>query len=159
MARRALPWRAMSRHGASCAGLQKPLVLHERRYVELFPYASLRIAVLAAYPGHRRGDALGRELAERAQAERALDKQRGPAAEALAQHEQARVRRELHRFGAEEGGKIAHAVEVAPHVGDALEPAARERHRRDRRHRDHLRRVRELDEPALPAHLHAELRG
>src|SRR4051812_23861104 len=125
----------MSRHGASCTDLEEGLVLHERRHVELFPYASLRIAVLAAYPGHWSGHALGSQIAERAQAERARNEERRAAAEALAQHEQTRLRGELRRLAAEKGRKIAHAVEVSPHVGDAPEPAACQRHRRDRRGR------------------------
>src|SRR5258706_16011458 len=122
VARRAPPSPAMSLHGASYADLQKGLLLHEPRYVELFPYASLRIAVLGAYPRHRRGHGLWRELAERAQAERARDEERRAGTEPLAQHEQARVRCRFDPFPADEGGKVRHAVEVAPHVGAALEP-------------------------------------
>src|SRR5437660_5628319 len=126
----------MPRYIASCFHLQECFVLHQRRHVELFPYASLRIAVLSPHPRRWRRPAFGRQLARRAQAVRARDEQRGAATEALAQYEEARLRGELHRLTAEERRKITYAVRIAAHVRHAPEPAAGQRHGRDRWHRD-----------------------
>ena len=84
-----------------------------------------------------------------AQAERAFDQQRRAAAEALVRAASRRAARSsASRWPAEEGAEVAHAVEVAAHVGDAPEPRLRERHRRNRRHRDHLAGLLEVDSHA-----------
>ena len=65
-----------------------------------------------------------------AQAERAVDQQRGAGAVALRDEQQPRLLAERDARAAEEGRKVDHAVEVAAHVRHAPEPGPRLRHRR-----------------------------
>ena len=64
--------------------------MQQRGDIEFLPHAALSVAVLRAQPRRRLADALRRKLLERAQAERALDEQRGAATETLVQDDRLR---------------------------------------------------------------------
>src|SRR4051812_14532530 len=74
------------------------------------------------------------------------------------QYEEPGLSVDLQHLATQECAEVAHAVEVAAHVGDTSEPRLCERHCEHWRHRNHLRRVLEADQPRLPADLDTQAR-
>ena len=100
----------------------------------------------------------GDEVLGIAQPEHARHEQPRAAHELVRNQDHAPLRAAGSRLAALEGRKVDDAVEVAPHVGHAAEPGLRERHRHERRNRDHLAHLVQRHEPVRARDLEAELR-
>src|SRR5262245_7768866 len=125
---------------------QEIRVPHELGHVELLPRLACLVLVLGALPcGGRRRRLSRLPGLGVAQAERAVDQQRRADAIARRDEEQPGLLAERYALPAEESREIDHAVEIAAHVRHALEPRAGLRHRRDRRHRNHLAGLGQVD--------------
>src|SRR5215470_8473363 len=138
--------------------LQELAVVDEFVHVQLPPQPAVAVHEAGALPRLLAPPRLALELLEFAQAEHPVDQQRRAHVGASRDEQQPRVRRCRRRVAALECREIDHAEEVAADVGEPAKPRLRERHVRDRRNRNHLARLLELDEPELVADLHAEPR-
>src|SRR5262245_13663960 len=143
---------------SSVADHQKTLVPRELGHVELLPHLARFVFVFGALPRRRRLRRLARLPRFRiAQAERGVDEQRRADPVTRRDQQQPRLLAERDAVAAEKRREVDHAVQVAAHVRHALDPGPRLRHGRDRRHRDHLPRLLQVDQPAVGARLHGEL--
>src|SRR5262245_3571091 len=138
--------------------LQKLAVVDEFVHVQLPPQPAVPVHEAGALPRLLPPPRLALELLEFAQSEHPVDQQGRAHVVAIRHEQQPRVRRRWRRLATLERREIDHAEEVAADVGEPAKPGLRERHARDRRHRTHLARLFDLDEPELVADLHAEPR-
>src|SRR5262249_7224645 len=138
--------------------LQKLAVVDEFVHVQLPPQPAVPVHEAGALPRLLPPPRLALELLEFAQAEHPVDQQRRAHVVAIRDEQQPRVRRRWRRLATLERREIDHAEEVAADVREPAIPGLRERHARDRRNRNPLARLLELDEPEFVADLHAEPR-
>src|SRR5207302_7002959 len=150
----------LSMRALSDSHVEEFRLLDQAWQVPLLPRPAFRIGIFGPDPGCPRRVARARlQLRGVAQPERAVHQERAADAEALADEQQAGLLAHGDPRPAEEGGEIDHAVEIAADIGDAPEPRAREGHRADRRDRNHLAGIGEVDQPAFLAYLQGQLRS
>src|SRR5690348_4665451 len=140
---------------------EERLVTGESGEVQLLPDTLARVAIARAReagPGHVVVE-LGLELCFAAQARQAIDEQHAVDVERLVEADQARMlAMPFGRLQPEEAREIDDAVEVAPQVRHAEEPAMAVGHRRHRRDGKDLAGIAQREEEAAIAALDREPR-